>query len=88
MRTLSSQHWSREGSLLAVSMARVGVVFSPPVMMRIPLLLYFGQPAGIAFGSCGPCCCSVFHDRADIACVGLSKDAAVGPPVGASLFFS
>ena len=28
------------------------------------LVLYFGQPAGIAFSSCGPCCCSVIHHTA------------------------
>ena len=50
--------------------------FCPPVMICMSLLCNFGQPAGIAFGGCGPCCCSIFHCRADIACVDVSTDIA------------
>ena len=52
------------------------------------LALFFGQPAGIAFGSYGPCCCSVFHHRAVIAFVDLYEDAAAGSLVGGSHFFT
>ena len=68
-------------------MARVGVVFSPPVMICMALICTLASLLVLLFGSCGLCCCSVFHYREAIACVDLSKDATAAFPVGVSQFF-